>query len=91
MVDVHVPLERDAERRLERLRDREVDRDPASDLDVRPRRVEVGVRGDHLTRVDHRAEEDALGAASLVGRDDEGEPEDFPTASWKRSKLCDPA
>ena len=68
-LDVHVALERVLRRRVVPLGDHEVDRLGARELDVRARRVEVGVVGDDLARAADRREEDLLGGAALVRRD----------------------
>jgi hypothetical protein len=69
-VDVHVALERVDRRRLATLGDDEVDGLGAGRLDVRSRRVEVGVVRDDLARAADDAEQDLLGSPALVGRDD---------------------
>jgi hypothetical protein len=63
--------------RIAALGDNEVDRLGTGKLDVRPRRVEVGVRRDHLARPADDREEDLLGGASLVRRDDVLEREEL--------------
>ena len=55
------------------LGDDEVARLGPLDLDVGARRVEVVVVRDDLARLEHGVEEDALGGAALVGRDDVAE------------------
>jgi hypothetical protein len=73
--DVHVALEGMLQRRVEALRDDQVDRLRAGGLDVGAGGVEVGVVRHDLARPAERGHEDLLGGASLVGRDDvlEGE------------------
>lgn len=55
--------------RIQRLRDRQVHRLGAHELDVGPRGVEVGVVGHHVAPLAHHAEQDALGGPSLMGGD----------------------
>jgi hypothetical protein len=74
-VDVEVALERVQARRVLALGDHQVDRLGAGVLDVGAGGVEVGVVRHDLARpADHR-EQDLLGGAALVGRDDVGERE----------------
>ena len=67
---IHVALERVEETRDAPFRDDEVARLGALDLHVRARRVEVVVVRDDVALVEDRVEEDALGGAPLVRRDD---------------------
>ena len=73
--EVHVPLERVLERWLATLRDDQVDRLRAGELDVRPGRVEVGVVRDARPGLAIDREQDLLGRPALVGRDDVAERE----------------
>src|SRR5918995_3064411 len=57
---VHVPLEGFLPLGIERLGDRQIECDALPQLDVSPRRIEVGVRRDDLPGIDDGAEEDAL-------------------------------
>ena len=72
--EVDVALEGVDLRRHPALGDDEVARLRLLDLHVGPRRVEVVVVGDDLSRLEQAVEEDALGGAALVGRDDVAEP-----------------
>ena len=69
-VEIDVALERMHERGHAPFRNHEVARFGALDLDVRAGRVEVVVVRDDLARLQHRVEQDALGRASLMRRDD---------------------
>ena len=69
-VEVNVPLEGQDARRVASRRGGNVEGGRLAVLDVGPRRVEVGVVGHDVARLQQRAEEDALGRAPLVGGDD---------------------
>ena len=90
-VDVHVALERVDRRRVAALGDDEVDRLGARRLDVRPRRVEVGVVGHDLARPAEDAEQDLLGGPALVGRDHVPEREQRLDASRNANHEGEPA
>jgi hypothetical protein len=68
-VGVHVPLERVDRGWLPSLGDDAVDRLGAGELDVRARRVEVGVRRDDLAGAADHAEQDLLRRATLMRGD----------------------
>ncbi len=74
--EVHVALEGVLQGRLATLRDDQVDRLGAGELDVGPGRVEMGVVGDRQARATDRREEDLLGRPALVGGDDVAEREE---------------
>jgi hypothetical protein len=64
-------------RRVAALGDDQVDRLGAGELDVGAGGVEVGVVRDHLARPADDREQDLLGRAALVRRDDVGEREEL--------------
>ena len=68
--NVHVALEGMLQAGLAALGDDEIDRLGADELHVGAGGVEVRVVGDDIAFLAHHAEENALGGAALVGRDD---------------------
>ena len=66
---IHVPFERSFRDGIERLRHGQVERDAVAHLDVGARRVEVRVVRDRLAGAGDLAQQDLLGGAALVGRD----------------------
>jgi hypothetical protein len=74
---VHVPLEGVASLRLLPLRDDEIHRDAAVDLDIGARRIEVRVVGHDVAGLQDGREQEVLRDTSLVGRDDVRETEDL--------------
>ena len=75
-VDIHVALERVVRVHVRELGRGQVERERPSELDVGAGRVEVAVVGDDVALFAHDREEDPLGSAALMGRDDVLEPGD---------------
>jgi hypothetical protein len=69
-IEVEVALERRAAARIAALGDDEVDGFAAELLDVRARGIEMVVRRDLHPGLQQHGEQQALGGAALMGRDD---------------------
>ena len=76
-IHVHVAFERVPRCRIVALRDEQVDRRPAGELDVGTGGVEMRVVRDDLAGATDRSEQDLFRRPSLMGRDDVPEREEI--------------